>query len=445
MKTKFMKKMIALICAAVMTTSCATASVGALVAKPGASEEFVTKVGGLNLKIEDYISSLENASSRLSKDCLYDNDGKTNTGKTIRHIIHKIKHIIKGKLNSSYNSLSTLKSCDLVVYDENHINNIEIMINAMKSDVDDLVDKANSVSIDKENDKVFYTEIARTMNIDENKDNGDKKELTIYYREKFFGKSAKNLLEKVKKVLNYIGKEMNEKGKENINNISAEDAEMKEKFSKKLNEYKFACKKCDFNMSKSYVRGRVPKDLVEANEKLTGHRGFDFKIPLAKMIEYTSSSQSMNNAISLMDNYIDQLEKYELNYLLSTEEKFKINNMTIDDALTHIEEYLNLVDNDKYKYKEIKDNKEIDNRDLLFSLPEYKEGNKNFNLAIKKLKPKTSVKKLEELRFELMELYMNDDLSENDRAQKIGDTAKKTREELQNIKDKINQNNQNQG
>ncbi len=103
------------------------------------------------------------------------------------------------------------------------------------------------------------------------------------------------------------------------------------------------------------------------------------------------------------------------------------------------------MDNDKYKYKEIKDNKEIDNRDLLFSLPEYKEGNKNFNLAIKKLKPKTSVKKLEELRFELMELYMNDDLSENDRAQKIGDTAKKTREELQNIKDKINQNNQNQG
>ena len=453
-----MKKMIALICAAAMTTSCAAASVGALEARRGASLKILHRVNELNVKMDDYNESLDCITRNNYEVYAEYRDDRTYKYENNKNIQAAIKYI-KGKIDyfvDCFNDLASDKKL-IVGNDDRIIDKIGKIIDSMQGDIDDFVRKAKNISVDENKDKVFYTETVENMNIDEDKDNGDRKELTPKQVEDLFKKTVSGLDDKIKSVNNLVEDyDEQSEGYDEQNEIDDEQSEFDEEYEKALEkidpalattfEELLANFKTKFReVIEKKGRGRFPKRVADAIRGVTGDNIIlDGKVGIKQKLQHIASDESAKEAVKLMDDAISKMEVYIIS-LPSEGEKLAVSNMTIDDALTHIEEYLNLVDNDKYKYKEIKDNKEIDNRDLLFSLPEYKKGNKNFNLAIQKLKPKASMKKLEELRLELMALYMDDDLSEHDRAQQIGNTVQKAREKLQEIRNKINQNNQNQG
>ncbi len=152
MKTKLMKKMIALICAAAMTTSCATVSVGALRAKSGASAAINDKVDELSKRLHDYYTCLDDIGNIYEEYESY--EGIYNIPNIVRPISDQINN-----LNGGISLICEISEvCDhgAVASDENTINYIEQKINEMQPLMNDLKAKYNNILIDEANDRVFY-------------------------------------------------------------------------------------------------------------------------------------------------------------------------------------------------------------------------------------------------------------------------------------------------
>ena len=147
-----MKKMIALICAAAMTTSCATVSVGALRAKPGASAAINDKVDELSKRLHDYYTCLDDIGNIYEEYESY--EGIYNIPNIVRPISDKI--------NVPHGGISLIceisKVCDhgAVAGDENTVNYIEQKINEMQPLMNDLKAKYDNILIDEAHDRVFY-------------------------------------------------------------------------------------------------------------------------------------------------------------------------------------------------------------------------------------------------------------------------------------------------
>ena len=138
MKVKFMKKLIATICAAVMATSCAVCSVGAVKTSEEASNELVKKVGSLNVKIDGYESLCKEVSGKLLhwvhklENKLKQNPNEVdkakinNARKIIKYLINKVDIIWIGRWtylgDVSFNKLRL--GDDEIIYDESDIDEI---------------------------------------------------------------------------------------------------------------------------------------------------------------------------------------------------------------------------------------------------------------------------------------------------------------------------------
>ena len=151
MKTKLMKKMIALICAAAMTTSCATVSVGALRAKPGASAAITNKVDELRKRLDEYRMCLGRIGDIYEEYKNY----KDNASNIVKPISDQIKDAPHGGI-SIIGEIYDVCYYGVVAGDENTVKYIEQKINEMQPLMNDLIAKYYNIFIDDAHDRVFY-------------------------------------------------------------------------------------------------------------------------------------------------------------------------------------------------------------------------------------------------------------------------------------------------
>ncbi len=302
MKTKFMKKMIALICAAVMTTSCATASVGALGVQPGASEEIINKVKELSDKVGDYKNSLNNVD--LFKNSEHYSGDSTKTNKRIKSVLEYIKK----EFDYFVNYFDEIEKKAMVDSEKRVIDRVDDVIGKMKSDIDNLVNVANNISIDKENDKLFYLGMASTMNIDEDKD--CKKELTPKQARDLFGDTVYKLKEKLKYLscFTYAFIEPDSEGEESaFERLQKAYRKLTPKLSDQLDVELYEFEETFREGVNKGEIGIFSKEAADAIRKVTGAANdaeLNATISIDKKLEYFSSDESVKEATSLIKDAI---------------------------------------------------------------------------------------------------------------------------------------------
>ncbi len=169
MKTKLMKKMIALICAAAMTTSYATASVGAFKAPEGSSQNLVDGVAALNVRLNRCEADIQRVYSKLSKmrteaeHIMYvgENKNKNKEEDSIRRVSRYIFNLV-GKYLVLYDKTESpyhLKDLiDKEIYDNDGVTEISNMLDTLENHVKVLCDKIDRLSANWEKNRVIYTE-----------------------------------------------------------------------------------------------------------------------------------------------------------------------------------------------------------------------------------------------------------------------------------------------
>ncbi len=313
---KFLKGMISAILASVMTTSCFVGPVGAFKASTGASQEFIDKVAILNLKIDNYKASLMEAWDKVGDFLKQTREASKNNGKKVekmekilRYVSGKLKHLMERQYYTNPNNkcLDDLKN-ELTVYDESCIGQISEILDDFESEITLLINKVDGLSLDIDKDKVFYTEKTGIINLDENEDNSTKKELKYAQMKNFFGNNADRLTNKMREVYKLAVDGMNQKLKNDIQNIPVEDTMCLMNLNKKMEEYEAV--RSDFEDVKRLLRvnGRCPKDLKLAIRVLTGGDGT--RISTEKNSEFIKNKQSMEKAIHLIDNAIKQMKDF---------------------------------------------------------------------------------------------------------------------------------------
>ena len=166
MKTKLMKKMIALICAAAMTTSCATASVGAFKAPEGASQEMINKVSDLNIRLNSCEADIKRVYNKLMdmfveakdkryvEENRYKNDERSSVYHISRYIFNQIEdHLMRDEFEHS--KLENLM--DKKIYGNDAVTEISKMLDTLEGHVKVLCDKIDRVSPDWNQNCVTYT------------------------------------------------------------------------------------------------------------------------------------------------------------------------------------------------------------------------------------------------------------------------------------------------
>lgn len=306
---KALKGMVSVILATVMATSCVVGPVGAFKAPKESSQEFIDRVAALNLKVDNYKNLLKEADQKLPRFSEW-SGRNLKAEKIVRYMYNSLKHLMERQYYSNPNKkcLDDLKN-GLIVYDENYIDQISAMLDDFESDINLLVNKIDGLSVDIDNDKVFYTEKSGIISLDENEDNGNKKELKYTQMKKFFGDAADRLTNKIGEVYKLTVDGMNEKLKDDIQDVPVEDTMILMNLNKKLEEYEAV--RSDYADVKQLLRvnGRCPKDLKIAIRALTGDNDYT-RISTSRNSEFIKNAESMQNAIVLIDNAIDQMKKF---------------------------------------------------------------------------------------------------------------------------------------
>lgn len=250
MKTKFVKKVITMMSAAVMTISCAVGSVGAFRVSKNAHQNFTNRVGDLNAKINNYEALLDGADSKLLK-FIEESDGRQNQeiSKIIRYMTNYLKklsmHSNKDKCIYSLIDLESEK-----IYDDDSFNKIRNM-------VDDL-----------------------------EKHNGNKKILKYTGMQTFFGKDS----DKVSSIISEIYKKVKEgidKHKQNKYNISYNN------FLETCAEYN---RVCSIGNDLKFVLGteELPEELQKELRILTGRGDNKFEIGEYRFKVYAQNIKTLN-------------------------------------------------------------------------------------------------------------------------------------------------------
>ena len=379
MKVKFMKKLIATICATVMATSCAVCSVGAVKTSEEASNELVKKVGSLNVKIDGYESLCKEVSGKLLhwvhklENKLKQNPNEVdkakinNARKIIKYLINKVDIIWIGRWtylgDVSFNKLRL--GDDEIIYDESDIDEISKKLDAFEGDFKRFINKVDAISVDFEQYKVFYTETSTTIKLDEDKDNNIKTELKYSKMNNFCGTAAQCLIDKLTEVHKLIQEGVNKHYSNVINKVADEDLM---KFNKKIEEYQSA--RSDFMDMKQllHIRGRDSAELDRAFSDLFGP-GNSYITKIRKQ-EFMKDAKSINKAISLMDNVIVQMKRFialkiNKNREIETNKIFSTMNVCIDEMARR---------------------ENIEHSEKWAASDEFKENNKRFTGAFLKLK-----------------------------------------------------------
>lgn len=405
---KVLKSIISVTLATAIATSCIIVPVEAFRAPEESSRKFIDKVAALNLKVDNYESSLMNAWDKIAGDFLHQTGNASrqhakkveNMEKILRYMSGKLDHLMDRECGASpiNKCLNDLRYDDLYVYDESSIDKIDSMLDSLETYITLLVNKVDGLSLDIDKDKVFYTEKSKIINLDENEDNGIKKELKYTQMKKFFGDTANLLTNKIGDVYKFVENDMNEKFKNTIENIPIENTLDLTNLQRKLEEYETIRSDFEDVIHLLRIKGRCPNYLKRAIRNLTGN-GNSTAIPSAKNSEFIKNAQSMQNAIGLIDNAIDQMKKFMASKIAKNKE-IEINNIS-SIMNTCIDEMAKL--------------EHIEKSEQFAASEELKESNEKFTGAFLKLKSlaeltddagKQLLKEFRDMYTELVDLYV---------------------------------------
>ena len=427
MKTKLMKKMIALICAAAMTTSCATASVGAFNAPEGASQSFVNKVNNLNSKLLACKSNMNNIANKIGGFCNEARNRGLSFGLAKRDAIWSVMDCFSIPVTyGSYLGKNECQDIELVEVEGNGtIDEISNMMGEFEKIISDFDKKVDGLSVDYEKDQVFYKEKSGIGKI-------------------FTFDKAQNL-----------SNEYKEKIKDKISQMynKAKDSNNKEKYKKLLDEMRGQLKQYDEScaviecLKESFnIEGYLPLRARRYNELRTlvnNVYGDSLEITDGKRQELCADTAQLKKYMPRVKNANILLEDIIYKMIVKNKKEFKNKIRSTMDELIN-----KLIDPNNLNFKE-----------KFVSDPNFREDNKKFLekvLASLKLWARSSHDKeklnhydnLQDQYTQIITLYTTDysHLSQEEWVEKVKSQAEEVKKALNTLLDNMSKkSNQNQG
>ena len=458
MKTKLMKKMIALICAAAMTTSCAAASVGAFKAPERSSQNLVDGVAALNVRLNSCEADIQRVYDKLNemfveaerKRYVGKNDDKNYEKHSVSHISRYIFKQIKDHL-MRYDIGWHLKLEDLIdktIYNNDDVNEISKMLDTLEGHVKVLCDKIDGVSPDWDKNCVTYTK-KESNGIPLKEDEKDNKKILKYggYQlQDFIKPDVLKVAADIKKMVN-----------------KAEEGEQKQPFIVNLNQNKqrleiFRLQNVKFLKFFEISGIPISENLKTEIKKLTGRDNITLKISSDRDKEFRKNIASLKFANSQIIKVINMLKINTAVFLTTPEMTSKIIERTRSIVNSNIDKMLEedslearegfTTDEEQFKFKEINDKF----RQAIDYLKEWENANKD---SFKKIdssdKFKEQIEDLQDQYTQIITLYTTNysNLSQEEWVEKVKSQAEEAKKALntllENMSKKVNQNNQNQG